>query len=247
MKEKIRKLILIISICVFLFSAGNLVKIYFDYKKIDDLRDDLKQEVITEPETSKTDKKEDIRIAWPNLLEINSDVVAWIRIPDTKIDYPVVQGENNDTYLHLGIDKQYLNAGTIFVEEDNNPTFEDDNTILYGHNMKNGSMFHDLKKYVEQNYANEHPYIYIYLPTGYVNKYKVITSAYIDARSDFYTPMITDKVDYLKQLSKKNALSNEVDINSDQPLLMLSTCYSASPENMTRIVLFGTLESSTKQ
>lgn len=86
----------------------------------------------------------------------NPDLAGWIRIPDTLIDYPVMQAEDNSYYLDKGIDKKYLRCGSIFADAKDNVFWPSDNVILYGHNMKDGTMFHSLINYAKEEYYQEH-------------------------------------------------------------------------------------------
>ena len=149
MKEKIRKLLLVICTCVFVYSAYQLASIYFEYNKIDQDTDNLLEEFVevvvdnNEPKNEETKKEEpkkvdplDRVINFDSLLKRNSDVAGWIYIPDTNIDEPLVKGKNNDSYLHLTVNKNKSIAGSIFIEETNDRNLEDSNTIIYGHNIK---------------------------------------------------------------------------------------------------------------
>lgn len=95
------------------------------------------------------------------LREVNSEVLGWILIPGTVISYPVTQHRDNTYYLSHTWRKTAGAVGAIFVEQNNRPDFSDFNTIVYGHNMNNGSMFGTLKQYKKQNYWKTHPYVYV--------------------------------------------------------------------------------------
>lgn len=100
------------------------------------------------------------------LRKVNPDVVGWISIPDTQIHYPITQGEDNSYYLNHTWDHQSNFGGSIFLETQNSPELSDFNTILYGHNMRNGSMFSDLHEFADPQFAAEHPYVYIVTEQG---------------------------------------------------------------------------------
>lgn len=137
MKKAIRTILLIVCICVFCYSAYNLINIYLNYKKIDDDYGELAN-TYTSVKDEKKEEQNYLQIDWATLKERNNDVKAWIQIPDTNVNYPVLQGETNDTYIHSDIDHQKLSAGSIFVDCRNEKPFEDFNTVIYGHNMKMG-------------------------------------------------------------------------------------------------------------
>ena len=85
----------------------------------------------------------------------NPDVVAWIQIPGTQINYPVVQGKDNDYYLHRDLNGQKSTAGTIFLDYADQADFSSLHNVLYGHHMKNGSMFKDISRYKDQGYFDQ--------------------------------------------------------------------------------------------
>ncbi|MBR2046201.1 MAG: class B sortase [Agathobacter sp.] len=102
---------------------------------------------------------------WEYLWEQNEDIYAWIYIPDTNIDYPILQHETDDTYyLEYNLDGTKGYPGCIYTEKINAKDFSDHNTLIYGHNMKNGTMFHDLHNFADETFFAEHRYIFIYMP-----------------------------------------------------------------------------------
>ena len=108
------------------------------------------------------------------LREENPDVKLWIRIPGTVVDYPVLQGQDNDFYLNHTWKKEPNSLGSIFLEYLNSPDLRDYNTIIYGHNMKNGDMFGALEGYMLEGFWKEHPYVYILSDTG-VYRYEIFS------------------------------------------------------------------------
>lgn len=95
---------------------------------------------------------------------VNEDIVAWIQVPGIGVDYSVVQGMDNEHYLHYTFDGKANKAGSIFLDYRNRPEFTDSKVILYGHNMKDGSMFSNLKKYQDVDFRKEQGRVLIYLP-----------------------------------------------------------------------------------
>lgn len=238
--KKIRLLLMVICVAVFCYSAYQLLTIYFNYKEIDETYEEIAEEY-----TAVEEEGEDyLQIDWNSLLSRNSDVKAWIQIPDTNVNYPVLQGETNDTYIHSDIDKQELTAGSIFIASENQKPFIDINTVIYGHNMKNGSMFHDIKSYTEQEFADAHPYIYIYLPDGTVSQYKVVSAHIISDTSTLYNTNIVDIQGFYQDMMKGNNISVDFDQSSQMPVITLSTCTSGGGENGKRNVVHAVLERS---
>ena len=150
-------LVLIVAIAVFCYAAVNLFHIYTEYKKGTDEYNHIEQMAVTDraPDSQEVagpnaQPKAPIDVDFAALKSVNSDVVGWIYVEALDgISYPIVQGKDNETYLHQTYEKNYNFAGTIFVDYENSPDFSDCNTLVYGHNMKNGSMFGHLKKFAE--------------------------------------------------------------------------------------------------
>lgn len=160
------------------------------------------------------------------LREVNPDVVGWILIPDTAVNYPLVQGDDNAYYLDHAWNGAATGVGSIFLEWQNSPGLTDFNTILYGHNMINGTMFHDLREYARQDFWAEHPYVYLLSDAG-VWRYEVFSS--------YKAPVtaITYNLDFRREQAKevflKLALEESVIETGISPavtdrILTLSTC-----------------------
>lgn len=242
MKEIIRKIILVICVCVFVYSAYQLCRIFYEYYLIEKQTEGLIAEYIetVDPDEVENDSDDPYKriINFKELKQMNEDVIAWLYIPDTKIDEPVLKGENNETYIRTGIDKKPSHAGCIFIDEINEPDFQDQNTIFYGHRLKNGSRFHNIGKYVKKDFFDEHPYIYLYLPDGSLNVYKIYAISELSAYSELYHKDI-DYQQYI-QTFLENAIQKCEISEEEAPLIMLSTCVAA--EGDARYALSARLE-----
>ena len=160
------------------------------------------------------------------LRETNEDVLGWIRIPNTRIDYPLLQGEDNDYYLKFTCDKQYNSVGSIFLEHTNSPDLTDFNTIVYGHNMRDGSMFADLRVYSLQEYWEAQPYVYIVTDAG-VYRYEIFAflSADVDSLTYGTNPNRDDTKEKFLDLSLENSwLDTGIRPAITDRILTLSTC-----------------------
>lgn len=160
------------------------------------------------------------------LRETNPDVVGWIFLPNTKINYPIVQGEDNQYYLNHTWNKRGSVFGSIFVEATNRPDFSDFRTILYGHNMSDSSMFGSLHRYEKQAYWEENPYVYLVTDEG-VLRYEIYSSYKADVESNTYA--LNLDTDTLRQgfinLTKEEALyETGITPAVTDRLLTLSTC-----------------------
>jgi sortase B len=244
----IRKLLIVVCLCVFAYSAFQLGKIFYTYYKIEKGTDEMIEEyVIASGESGQSEEEFNPlsrTINFESLQKRNSDVTGWIYIPGTKIDEAIVRGENNDTYLRADVDGNYNYAGCIFMDQNNERDFNDMNTVIYGHNMKNGSRFHDVRYYVNEwdKYYSEHPYIYIYLPDGSVNVYKVIGSGNIKDSSELYY-IRNDYEQYVSEIKASASHFVEVD-EEEKPIIMLSTCNSSVDDE--RYVVWGQLVENLK-
>lgn len=145
-------------------------------------------EAQTEPETTLPEttaeetKAEVVPVDFTELAKVNPDIVGWIRIPDTNVDYPIVQTGDNDKYLHTSFEGKDSVAGTVYLDFESDSDMQGYNNILYGHNMKNGSMFKDIVKYKDKTYFDEHQYFEIYTPERTI-RLKAVSCYYAKADS----------------------------------------------------------------
>ncbi len=178
------------------------------------------------------DAKAPLEVDWKELKEINPEVVGWIYIDgQNSISYPVCRADNNEFYLHQTFRKQYLYAGSIFEDYHNKPDFADPNTIVYGHNMKNGAMFGRLDSFAALNFMKMHPLarfdtIYenrLYVPfAAFTASMKPGDSHYFDVRQ-FVFDETRFELFTLKMISR-SALKLPVDVRYGDKLLLLVTC-----------------------
>ena len=144
----------------------------------------------TKPNVAEDDKEgekqeETVTVDFAALQEINPDVVAWIRIPGV-LEYPVVRGGDNSYYLNHTVQKTYNIAGSIFLDYRNERDFSDSKNIIYGHNMKDGSMFHVLRNYQDIDFFQKHTDMEVYLPDGRTLNYQITTCEQVSADSEIY-------------------------------------------------------------
>ena len=159
---------------------------------------------------------------------MNKEVVGWIRFdnPD-KISYPIVKGTDNDKYLKTTVEGKRNAAGSIFMDANNAADFTHKNTFIYGHNMKNGSMFGQLRKYKSFDFYKENPYFYIYTPDGKEVKYQVYAVCIVEDTSESYNKFYENDDAYLKYLQYiKNIARYDtgVKVTAQTQLVSLSTC-----------------------
>ena len=160
------------------------------------------------------------------LREVNPDVVGWILIPDTVINYPLMQGGDNNYYLKRTWDEKKNAVGSIFLEYLNNPDLTDFNTIVYGHNMKNGSMFASIREYRNREYWEKHPYVYILSDQG-VYRYEIFSSYLAKVDSNTYALGFSgeeSKAAFLNNAILDSVIQTDVEPEVTDRILTLSTC-----------------------
>ena len=160
------------------------------------------------------------------LREINPQVVGWILIPDTEISYPLMQGADNDYYLKRTWDQQRNDVGSIFLEQYSSPDLTDFNTIVYGHNMKDGSMFAGLQSYRDQSHWEAHPFVYIRSDYG-VYRYEIYSSYLAAVDSATYGlafPGEDARNHFLEHTTQSSVIRTGVQPELTDRILTLSTC-----------------------
>lgn len=170
------------------------------------------------------------QINWKKLKKKNPDVIGWLYCPDTVIDYAVVQGRDNDTYLHTGADGKWSGSGALFVDCNNEKPFKDNNTIIYGHHMRDGSMFHDLDLWQSNAYVKKHPVIYLYTHSQNY-KLKVIASKNVEA---------TNEKVYSVPYYSEDEMHGFLDVLKDAPMKTKRFNQIASEERFTSLVTLST-------
>ncbi len=229
-----RKIILVICLIVFLGSAGVLLDYYINGLKEQNALtglNDLKaagQDLITDKGT--------VVAEYAELYKANSDIIGWVKIEGTKIDYPVMQTQNDpEYYLHRSFDEQSADSGTPFMDAASDIFVPTSNFLVYGHNMKNGTMFHDLLKYEKKDFYEEHKtFEFDTIYKGGQGKYEVIAAAYSkiyskDSKKFKYYQYadITTEEEFNEYVSGIKALSiydTGVTAEYGDQLVTLSTC-----------------------
>ena len=239
---------LIVAIAVFCYAAFNLYHIYTEYKKGTDEYNQIEEMAVTERDADSGEAagpnaqlKPPIEVDFDKLKSVNEDVVGWIYVdalPD--ISYPIVKGKDNQTYLHQTYEKHYNFAGTIFVDYENSGDFSDCNTLVYGHNMKNGSMFGHLKKFREDDRLyKQDKYFWILTPERNY-RYEIISAYTTGVNSDTYTLFKGPGEEFEKYLETIKGYSeiqtDDTDLTIKDKIVTLSTC---TGNESTRFVVQG--------
>ena len=192
-KNMILNVILVAAIVIFCVSAFKLLQIGKGYKD-----GQSEYEKVRDVAIKNADDKEKFRVDFDELMKINKDTVGWIRFykEPSQINYPVVQGADNDLYLHKTFSANENTLGAIFVDAAASSDFTDKNTIIYGHRMKDGSMFRKLEEYKDEDFWKENPYFYIYTPDGREITYKIYSVGQVLDTSDTYLTSFASDEEY---------------------------------------------------
>lgn len=248
-KKWIKNILTLLFLAIFVYAAVNLFLIWQGYQQSDALYDAAQVEFLKAPGMEEEFESAD-PITWPafsidfkQLQATNNEVKGWIWIYDTVVNYPLVQSEmNNDAYLHKTYDGTSNNAGSIFMDYRNDSKFQDANTVIYGHNMKNGKMFAILKKFNNQDFYNAHREFYVMTPEGN-RHYEVIAAFQTDALSDIYDRTFHNddaKQAWLNKVLKSSSVLTSVETSIDDSFVTLSTCVSGD-DYRARFVVVGRL------
>lgn len=218
MKKAAYYVLLFALIGVFAFSAYKVGSYLWEKHKSDQVTQEAAKYVQVEKEN---EEPEMITVDFDALREINDDVIAWIYCPDTQINYPVVQGSDNDYYLSHLLDGSYNANGTIFLDCHGAADFSDANNLLYGHHMKSGAMFADLIKYKNPDFYTAHPYMYLFTPQQNY-RLELFAGLVVEADDEIYSSVIS--MEQLQRCVSRSTFAAQIDIPDRNPVVTLSTC-----------------------
>lgn len=229
------KIFLNISLFIILFYSSLRIGIYinewYSNKKVNEkLSESYHKLDIRIPDNTNMLKLHEER--FKGLLEINKDVVGWIKITGTKIDYPVLQSDDNEFYLKHNINKEVTSHGSIFIDYRNSHN-EEANTVVYGHSMKDGSMFGELYQYKNVEFYKNHPYIE-YDSLKQPMKWEIFSVYIYQPDKDYIIYSYnndSEYVKYLEEISSKSIHGTDVVVTKDDKILTLVTCSYESSDS----------------
>lgn len=173
--------------------------------------------------------KEEDSVSFQQLQEMNSEVLGWLTVYGTGIDYPLVQAENNEKYLNINVKEEFSAAGSLFLHYRNRRDFSDYNTIIFGHHMAESAMFGDIGKFTEKEYFDSHPYGNLYYE-GKDHGIEFFAFLLVDAYDGtVYNPAVDETAaqqEYLSYLLKHAMHRRDVMVRAQDRLVLLSTCTS---------------------
>lgn len=224
----IRISVTLVCLVVFVISAIKIATHFMEQKEAKDFYVNITSQAV---DISKSDSdlqdESELEINFDLLKNEYKDVVGWIYSPDTIINYPVVKSKDNDEYLKIMPDGKYNSAGSIFVDCRNGDLGDERNYIIYGHNMKNDTMFGSLSEYKKQSFYDEHPVIYYITPE---KKYTLnIYAGFVTSEvSDSYVIEHTEETlsEYMKNAKEKSTFKSSIEYTQGDNIVTLSTCSS---------------------
>ena len=229
MKRMINNILLIICIFIFCISTWKLYGYYRSYKKAKDTYSKIAMENV---KISKNERKIDFK----KLKSQNQDIAGWIYIRGTTIDYPIVQGKDNEEYLHQDFNKKKSSSGTIFLDNNCKKDFTSDNNIIYGHHMKNGTMFAQLLKFREKSFLKKHNEIMIFTPDRTIHL-KVISAYAQKAQNKIPVTFANDKQKkaYIKKIESMSEQTIKTSRINDSHIYTFVTCSYEGEDNRTYV------------
>lgn len=229
MKRMINNILLIICIFIFCISTWKLYGYYRSYKKAKDTYSKIAKENV---KISKNERKIDFK----KLKSQNQDIAGWIYIRGTTIDYPIVQGKDNEEYLHQDFNKKKSSSGTIFLDNNCKKDFTSDNNIIYGYHMKNGTMFAQLLKFREKSFLKKHNEIMIFTPDRTIHL-KVISAYAQKAQNKIPVTFANDKQKkaYIKKIESMSEQTIKTSRINDSHIYTFVTCSYEGEDNRTYV------------
>ena len=234
--RKILTILFLIFLVLFIYSGIKVIRYLIDAKKNQNLIENMAEFIFIDNENK--DNIDKYNVDFESLKQKNSDAIAWIKVNGTNIEYPVVKTTNNDYYLTHNFNKEYNSAGWIFADYKNKLDGTDKNLVIYGHNMRDDSMFGSLKRVINEEWYNNEDNRYITLIAESQTQIYEVFSVYQIEKEDYYIQTnfnneteFSKFVDTLKKRSKKDF---NVNVSSEDDILTLSTCAN---NNKYRVVL----------
>lgn len=244
MKKFFRAAAIVICAAILLFACWQLLLIHREYAEGEQTYEALNERFVSPVEaednygqeslandgtTDNIVKKEKapISVDFAQLTAEYPDIIGWLYCPDTAVDYPVVRSEDNTYYIRHLPDGTWNASGTIFLDYRNQVDFSDSNSIIYGHNRRNGAMFAMLPDYADPEYYEEHPVWYLLTPTKNY-KLEIFAGHETTSVSEAYEiPLLLEEWKELMQAHiAASDFATEVELEEGNKVVTLSTCVS---------------------
>lgn len=242
--------LLALVIAFSLFMLGKTILGYTsnrsDYKVVQDaaiiprLPETTPESGEAESETTAAPSEIPFDVDWDMLRQTNSEIIAWLYCPDTVINYPVVQSTDNEKYLTVNFSGNYNVGGAIFADYNSVIGIRSSHLIIYGHNMKDSSMFGTLQKFADEDYVKEHPVFYLLTPDQ-AYRVDLLDCLTIGATLDNYPNYFSESGSLESYVGRLSSMAYWVNYAADyqnHQLLTMSTCTGSDAE---RLILQGVM------
>ncbi len=224
-------------LCVILMAGcGNAGKEKKEETKADPAKQEETYKKLQESAVSESEDPMTNQVDFEELKKSNPDIYAWIYIPGTNINYPILQSETEDDeyYLNTTMDKKEGLPGSVYTEKYNRKDFEDPVTVIYGHTLKAGTMFSQLANYTDRAFFDQNPYVYIY-QQGQTLKYQIFSAVAFDDRyllGNYNFDIAEDFEEYIEELNSSldGNVNPQAAVNPQSKVITLSTCIDEFPE-----------------
>lgn len=236
MKKILKIFFLLLTVCAMIYFAYKICIYVIEEQENQKFNKDLFNTITIQ--NSNEDGNLPILIDFQKLKQENEDIVGWIYSENTPINYPIAKASDNNYYLRKLLNGEYNTAGTIFMNYRNSSDYTDFNTIIYGHNMKNDSMFGTLPNYKEQSYYDNHKEMYLFTEN---KNYKIeLFAGYTTPKdSSVYNLQKNADLEFVQESKNKSSFKSDVDVKEDDKIITFSTCeYDYDGE---RYILLGVL------
>lgn len=224
-----------VALVVMIGCAGVLGWKYLGYKKGQDTYKQMVQEYIVSPSTD-AQKQQGVKFDFDKIQKENPDIVAWLQIESLGIDYPIMHADDNAYYLYRLPNGEYNASGSLFLDY-NNESFEDLHTLVYGHNMRDGSMLAGILKYLDKSFYDENGGELILHTKEGVWQYELAAIAQVAPDSFIYTLGFSEDEQYaefLNQVKASSVYDTGVELDEQDKVITLSTC---TRDGKNRVVL----------
>lgn len=250
MSNRIWRIILVVSLIIVVISGVNVIRLSREYQKGINEYEKLEQYAsLEENQTADAQQEEEqeskipvfVDVKYDELKSINEGFTGWLYYEPLEISYPIVRGNDNDYYTEYTFENEENSSGAIFMDFLNKKDYSDFNTIIYGHNMRNGTMFGSLKKLLsDQEIMGEDPYFYIFTEDK-AYMYEIFAVYITTSSSETYNLIRSEEEqkDYLDFINQTATYRSDKEVAATDKIVTLSTCHGLHTNNRT--VVHGVL------
>jgi len=238
-RKFVNSIIQLVLLVILIYSLIQIIIWYNNNKKSQKIMNEISNSINIDTDNDNNEVTEDrYEINFSGLKEVNSDIVGFLKVKGTDIEYPVVKGLNNDFYLNHSFDKTSNSAGWIFADYRNKFDGTDKNTVIYGHNRRDGSMFFTLKNILNEEWYNNQENLKVkFITENEETTYEVFSVYQTEAEDYYIKTSFKDNTEYAKfieTITKRSKNDFNIDVTIEDTVLTLSTCAN---NNKYRVVL----------